>query len=199
MRFPSKFKDNSGVALVTALVLTLISLGMIVAALYMLSIGTEISGLFKRYQNSLEAAKGGFKFFTKEFLNRKIGGESLSSIGTYGGNVSYGTDDATITQKLISGTPDWSCGDECKSLNVKEAYDLTVSFPPNFICYVKLVNTVLGNTDTSGLALEGSGVVEAGSGIISPLHFPFMYRIEVQGERGSNPDERAIISGLYLY
>jgi hypothetical protein len=58
--------------------------------------------------------------------------------------------------------------------------------------------TIAGNSDTSSVgALEGGSTTE-GAGVTVP-HYPYMYRIEVQGERSANALEKSNISVLYAY
>jgi hypothetical protein len=46
--------------------------------------------------------------------------------------------------------------------------------------------------------LEGSGVAESSS-LLTPQHFPYIYRMEVQGERQDNSTAKANIEVLYAY
>ena len=57
---------ESGVALIVTLLLGLIAAGFIGAMMYMLSSGTQISGMEARYTSALQAAKGGASFITQE-------------------------------------------------------------------------------------------------------------------------------------
>ncbi len=55
-----KMKNNEkGIALITTMVLGFIALGFIGALLYVLTSGTNVSSMEKRYTTALEAAKGG--------------------------------------------------------------------------------------------------------------------------------------------
>ncbi len=51
--------DEKGIALITTMVLGFIALGFIGALLYLLTSGTNVSSIEKRYTTALEAAKGG--------------------------------------------------------------------------------------------------------------------------------------------
>ena len=53
-----KLSNEKGMALVITLILSLVSLGLLVALFYMVSSGTNISGVNLRYSTALEAAKG---------------------------------------------------------------------------------------------------------------------------------------------
>ena len=203
------FKNQKGIALVTALLITLISLAIIMAVIYFVTQGTKISSLEKRYQTALDASYGGVEIITKDIIPQTIGGTALSSLvssfpATYQGMISRQVTDACFTDKMTKSTSNWATGCSTTITDVKATYDFKVTLSgiapqPNFTVYAKVVDTVKGNTDTSGLVLEGTGVAESGSGIVTPQHFPYTYRVEIQGERQTNPDERANLSALYAY
>jgi hypothetical protein len=225
-----KYINNErGVALVMALILSLIILVTVSALLYLVTQGTMMSGYQKRYQTSLEASRGGTDMVTKEVLSRVISqalsaslltAEKASLQSTYS-QVSLGfpstTTTACLQNKLLwspwySSTDNWTnCGSNNKTLDPKQNPDITfqLSGPTaaeNFNVYAKIVDTVgcttaadCPNTDTSGLDLQGQGVAEAGSGMVSPKQVPYMYRLEIQAERATNPDERSNLSVLYAY
>lgn len=203
-------RNEKGIALMMALILSLVALAIISALIYFVTQGTLISGFQKRYQTAQETAQGGVEFMTGEIIEKAISGASLSSLGSYGGMMAIGVTDACFSTKLTQQTSNWGA---CSStLDPKDFPDITLTFlgaapQPNFIAYAKIVDTLgdtsggspAGNSDTSGLYLEGQGVAESGSGMVTPQHIPYMYRIEVQGERSTNPDERANFSVLYAY
>jgi hypothetical protein len=114
-----------------------------------------------------------------------------------------------LQAKLTMNTSKWGtyCPDSNRStinptfapdLKLVLAADSTTTGNSTFTVYSKIVDTVAGNTDTSGIQLEGSGVAEASS-TITPQHFPFIYRLEVQGQRSTNDAEKSGISVLYAY
>lgn len=206
-------KNENGIALVTALLITLISLAIIMAVVYFVTQGTKVSSLEKRYKTALEASHGGLEVITKDIIPQTIGGTAITSIisalpPTYKSMfvMNPGLPDVVtcFTDKMTKSTVDWAAGCSTTITDVKTTYDFRVTLngiapQPNFTAYTKIVDSVKGNTDTSGLILEGTGVVESGSGVVTPQHFPYTYRIEVQGERQNNPDERANLSALYAY
>ncbi|MEC4675728.1 MAG: hypothetical protein VST72_02240 [Nitrospirota bacterium] len=74
--------------------------------------------------------------------------------------------------------------------------------PNQYNVSIKIVDTVLGNSDIGGVLNETLGnnkTVDSNSGIIYPPHNPYMYRIEVLAERATNPRERSRLSILYAY
>lgn len=195
-------KSERGMALVIALILSLISLSIVAALIYFITQGTVISGFQKRYYTAQEAGKGGIEFFTEEIIPKTIGGVGLSTLGTYGGLITGQTTDACFSTKLTNLTANW--GGCNSSLNPKDTPDITLTLTgmapqPDFNVYVKIVDTIPGNSDISGLELEGLGVVESGSGAISPQPIPYLYRVEVQSERAINSDEQANFTIVYAY
>ncbi|MGQ9570576.1 MAG: pilus assembly PilX N-terminal domain-containing protein [Thermodesulfovibrionales bacterium] len=214
MRF---LNNEKGIALMMALILSLIALAIISALIYFVTQGTIISGYQKRYQTAQEAAKGGVELITKEVIPQTIVSIDVSDLtnrinslqNDYSGiSLAFTTGAPCLRDKLLLSTIDWSnCSAANKTLDPKNSPDLIFQLsgiPPAqpFNVFAKTVDTIGGlyaNSDTSGLELEGLGVTESGSGMVSPKHNPFIYRIEVQAERSTNPDERANFSILYAY
>jgi len=193
-------ENKEGVALMMALILSVIALAIVSALLYFVVQSTEISGFQKRYRTAHEAAKGSIELITKEIISGTIGGDPLSSMDQYRGLLKVNpAQDTCFSSKLIGPVADWHASCD-KSMDPKNVPDVTLSFPP-FTAYGKIVDTVPGNTDTSGHdELDANiSVVRSGSGLFTPPHYPYMYRIEVLGERETNPDERAQFSVLYAY
>jgi hypothetical protein len=218
--------NRKGVALVTALLLTLISLSMVLAVIYLITRGTMSSAIHKRYQTALEASHGGSEIITKSFIPNTIGLSvaelqsdaskpwSILNIKSTFSSISMDFNSlltaSCLNDKLVRSSADWTnCAADNKTLLLKNAAGINVAdmkftllgIPPqsDFDVYVKIVDTKRGNSNTSGIELEGLGVVDSGSGLIVPQHFPFMFRLEVQGERKDNPEERANLSVFYAY
>ena len=202
------YKNEKGIALVTALLLTLIGLAIILAAIYFVTQGTKMSGLQKRYATALEASHGGLEIITQNIIPKTIGGTtSLSSLAI--------TDviipkvlDTCFNAKLTTATNSWyssgACNSASNSLDPLNSPDITLTLnggenQSKLLVSIKIVDTQPGNTDTSGISLLGAGVVGSQSGIITPQHIPYMYRVEVEGQRQTNPDEKANLSAVYAY
>lgn len=200
-------KNEKGIALVTALMLTMISLTVIMALMYMITAGTQLTGAHKRYRTALDAAHGGVDITIKDIIptimqNIEDPGMATTVEGSFGAV----TLDVTATQaclqaKLTSPRSQWPATCSQQS-NPKQSPDLNLLLPSStgdkFRIYTKIVDTVKGNTDVSGLQLEGAGVAES-SPVLTPQHFPYLYRVEVQGERETNAREQSNISALYAY
>jgi hypothetical protein len=198
-------KNERGIAMVMALVLSLLALTIISALVFFVTQGTSISGFQKRYQTAQEAAKGGIEIFTKEIITETFKGNLTSLISTYASTISLGSPSSCLLTKLTNPTTSWPSSCSNTLIDLKPPFsDITfrlsgVTPQPDFDVFIKIVDTIEGNTDISGLDLEGMGVVESGSGMITPAQAPYMYRVELQAERTSSTNERANFSVLYGY
>jgi hypothetical protein len=206
-----KLQNEDGIALITALMFTLITLGMVMALMQMILTQTKMSASHKTYHNALEASYGGAELVTKEFIPRLtnystgIGPLLTAFSGTAVGkiNLMVNPTPGALKTKLSTDTAGW--GALNKTLNPKDAPDLQFQLKgdtaaSNYKVYAKIVDTVSGNSDMSGVDLldSGAGVAGAGSGI-APKHNPSLYTIEVQGEKAAGSKEKAKLSVLYAY
>lgn len=198
--------DKRGFALVTSLMLTLISLTIVLSILYFITQGTQLSGLHRKYRTALEASHGGTELFTKDilpFVMKNYSSTSLENDLESGFNAVQldVLNSGCLQKKLINSTQNWPSGCD-KTSNPKSNPDLRFTMQATagnpFYVYSKIVDTTTGNTDISGLQLEGAGVAESQS-ILTPQHFPYIYRVEVQGERANNSTAQANIEVLYAY
>jgi hypothetical protein len=200
-------QNEDGIALVTSLMLTLISMTMILALFYIMTAGIQSAGAQKRYKTSLEAAHGGAEIALKDIVPTIMRNAQNINLVTQvqsdfaGVNLEVITTQDCMRSKLTSVTRTWPAG--CSSAsNPKQLPDMAMTLQSSagneFKVYAKIVDTVKGNTDTSGLQLEGSGVSES-SPVLTPQHLPYVYRLEIQGERKDNAQEQANISALYAY
>ena len=199
--------NNSGVALVTALMMTLISLTIVTALLYMVTRGIQTSAQLKRYQTATEASYGGTDIFLKDIVPVIMQNYSSSSlVSTVQSsfsqvNLQVLSDQSCLQKKLTNQTENWPAGCSNTAI-VKTSPDLSFLLQATtgspFIVYSKIVDTIIGNSDTSGLQLEGAGVAETAA-VLTPQHIPFVYRLEIQGERQNNSAAQANISVLYAY
>jgi hypothetical protein len=200
-------QNEEGIALVTALMLTLISMAIILALFYMMTLGIRASGAQKRYKTSLEASHGGAELSLKEIVPTIMRNYSSATLvaqmqADYAGiGLQVNTSQACLQAKLSRSSQSWPAACS-RSLAPKQSPDLSFTLQAAtgdpFTVYTKIVDTVKGNTDVSGLQLEGGGVAES-SPVLTPQHYPYIYRLEVQGERSSNATEQANISALYAY
>lgn len=179
--------NDKGIALVTALILSLLALVIATATIYMLLQSTEISGLKKRYTSALGASKGAT--------------EATALLISLGGSIP--TDLASITTvinscfdiKLTNRKANWGACDTGETIS-SSSYDIKFDLG-NYEAYAKIVDTVPGNT-LIGESLEVKGVISGQSGYIkNPTVVPYMYRLEVRGENPNNQTDSAEITALY--
>jgi len=204
MRF---VKNNKGIALITSLMLTLISLTIVMALLYMVTQSTKVSGANKRYKTALEASYGGSELFTKDilpYLMQNHGNLTFaeSATSTFSAvNLQIVSTQNCLQSKLMMPSGNWPAGCSNSSSpkqNPDMTFNLLSATASPYTIYSKIVETMLGNSDVSGLQLEGAGVAEGSSGI-TPQHFPYLYRLELQGEQSTTSSEQANIEVLYAY
>jgi hypothetical protein len=213
--------NQKGIALVTALMLTLISLTIVMYLMYMITAGVKMSGANKRYKTAQEAAYGSTDIVLRDvipilFNNMTGAGWSpRTNLGASGFasflNIESSTDDC-LKEKLTRPASKWSS--TCSSLpDAKTAYDIKLNLNSNadpFSVYTKIVETMCSDpkpypvgkctgSDLSGVHLDCAAGTTGGCGGVSVQHLPATYRIEVQGERSTNPLEKSKLSILYAY
>jgi hypothetical protein len=204
------FLEKKGAALITVVALIVVTSAMVAAVYYFIRRGIEVSGLQKKYQTAREASLGGLDVFTKEILPMAISGTTLANVVASFNTITSAqvqqgatATDACFSDKLLKTTASWAGG--CSStLDAKSNPDIrfTVSgiAPARpFDVYTKIIDTVAGNSSTSGITLEGQGAAESQTGMITSQHFPYMYRMEVQSERQNDATEKANFTVLYAY
>lgn len=206
-------KNKKGVAIVLVLMIILISSLMLGIVLYFLGKGTEISLIDKKYKTAKDASYGAVEFFMKDFIPNALSiatatpsssiTSALSSLNlTTNTAITKIATDTCFSSKLLSYTTSWD-GTCSTSSDIKVSADIKFSLKAEsstpFDVYVKITDTIQGNTNTGGVMLEGTGVAESSSGVITPQHFPYTYSIDVQGERQLNPNERVQLEVLYAY
>lgn len=215
-------RNEKGIAMVTALLFTMISLAMVLAVLYMISQGSKITAAQKMYKNSLEATKGGVDLTTQTIIPEiyrdiflfgnitsaaKQVQKDLSSI-----QLAIPVSSKCLDEKLNRKNSQWAnCSADNKNSDPKIAPDMSfhlrgVSSQPGFNVFAKIVDNINGercNTDKSGMGdslMSGAAVVGSlfggGAGVPS---VPCVYRLELEGERESNAKEKASLSVLYAY
>ena len=202
-------RNDKGIALVTTLMLTMLSLVIILSLLYMVTRGVQASGSQKRYHTALEASYGGTEIFTKAvipFILQNYSSPTLiSSLTGSSGFANVGLQvnipASCLQAKILKGTESWPAGCDATA-SPSKAPDMTLQLQSDsgnpFVVYTKIVNTQQGNTDMGGLALEGASVSE-GSNVITPQPKPYLYKMEVQGQRKGDGSVSSDLEVLYAY
>ena len=218
------FSDEAGIALVMILVLSVITLAVIAGLIYMITIGTQVSGIQKRYNTALESGLGGADI-TYKLISLRGDTTATNSFLTDIGLSAVPTTPVTCTgtttrppvtaytgleAKLmtsttaIDGTLNWSGCNSSLIIDpgVATTYDMTFTLgtvPLQYAVYSKIVDTVEGNSPPLVEELKGcTGVVCQDPGI-QVMSFPYLYTVEIDAENSTNPAERAKLSILYQY
>ena len=194
--------NEKGIALVMVLILSAIALAIMAALVYMLTSGTQISGMQKRYRTALEAGVGGADVTFQLIAARGDPGIPLnnfiitaSSVGGYN----------CLTDKLNNSTSAWNgvCStslviDPTDPATYDMSFELGTPGFPKYKIYSKIVDTVEGNSG-GDFGLTKTAVVATGQGEITPMSIPYLYSIEIESQNTVNPAERAKYSILYQY
>lgn len=197
-------KNEKGIALVMVLVLSTVALLIMAGLIYMLTTGTQLSGMQKRYKTALEAGIGG-----ADIAHQIIGARIDNPVQLEGKFNFLSAFDVTTTQtcltdKLLRSTADWNVAcnssltiDPGDASTYDISFDLGAAPSPTYRVYAKIADTVLGNSGGDEGLLKG-GVVHS-TGEINVASIPFLYTIEVDAQNQANPAERAKLSMLYQY
>jgi len=218
--------NEKGIALVTSLLLTLISLTIVAALMYYVTLGVQMSAAGKRYKNVVEAGYGGISLAVNDLIpsmnnaifdNFTTGIQDLTD--RYGGSIGLAIASPNcLREKLDNATANWGmiCGANNKSFDPTQSPDFTFVLratpglgganpfgqTPGFRVYSKIVDTpIKGNTDKAdrGNLREGENVTDSAEAQSGGKTIPTTYRIEVRAEQEANPREKVDMSVLYAF
>ena len=203
-------KNEDGIALVTALMFTLICLAMVMSLMYYVLTATKMSAAQKKYRNSLEASYGGADLVTKSIIPRlftdySTGRSSLAA--DFGDTGTLGLVLGGDLQAKLANQRGTLWGTASTTINPKDSPDMVFTLKGqgtsgDFRVYSKIVDTIagVGLIDSSGIDYldGGMGVAGTSSSTQTP-RTPNIYTIEIQGEAAVNPKEKAGLSVLYAY
>lgn len=198
-------RGEKGIALVMVLILSMIALGIMAGLVYMLTSGTQSSGLQKAYRTAQESGKGGADV-TYLYLAAR-GNPGLAGI-----TLTETSSSTCLAAKLNSPATaaNWaSCSGgvfataSSPVINplLTNTYDMRFTLGgapyPTYTVYAKIVNTVEGNSG-GDFGLTKSGVASS-TGEVAVVSIPYIYTLEVDSENAVNRNERAKYSILYQY
>lgn len=200
--------NNRGVALLTALMMTVIMLSIILGVMYLIDRTIKGSAAHKTYRNVVEASYGGTDLVAREIIPQLFGNVSTgkvmltSSLGSI--QAQFASSDC-LRNKLENTPSNWgTSGVTCNTainprVNTDASFVLFGGEGQAFKVYTKIIDTTPGVPYTAGGSqLVGGGVAESSSGSTLNLDH-YVYRIEVSGERNDKPVEKSNISILYEY
>lgn len=185
--------NENGIALITALMFTALSLVITMSLLYMVTAGIRTSGAMKRYRTTTEAAYGGTDIVVKDLIAASFAfhdysishpGTSFSSYMTgsstgYMKNLNAPNISACLRAKLTSPKTKWSAACSNATLNAKDASDVTFNLNAAsgtpFAVYSKIVDTMERkfvvlesySAASGGLAKRSKTVTIAGNSDVS--------------------------------
>jgi hypothetical protein len=222
-------RNEKGVALITAIMFTALSLVLCMSLLYMVTSGIQSSGALKRYRTALDATYGGTEIMVKDIINASFGFKDYLSVhptatfpdylkSTMGVLSSNAYVSPCMYERMTLPRSQWSTS--CANVTISPKNNPDVTFELNassgspYIVYTKIVDTMerkflvlgssgaetvvmAGNSDTSTISLEGGSTTEGGQ--VTVPHYPYVYRVEIQGEKKQNPLEKANVSVMYAY
>jgi len=212
-------KDQNGIALVTSLMMTLISLAMIMVLMSYVIQSLKSTGANKQYKNTLEASYGGAELLVKDIVPMFFNFSGASSAGSIPAlttkyssiNLNFDSGNPCLAQKLNNQTAAWTdavCGAGRSIANPKVLPDVTFVLkstitgfqtPPGYKIFAKIVDTaVVGNTEksTQDYSTRSPGGDRSDG---SPNPIPSLYTIDITGERETNPLEKTKLEVLYSY
>lgn len=223
-----KLSNNTGVALITALMFTFLSLVISMSLLYMVTAGIRSSAALKSYKTALDASYGGAEIITKDLIASGLtfqnqSGSFLSHMANSGGFLTP-TFSNCFQTKLENPRRLWGATCSALSTNVKTSPDVSFTLSATsglpYAVYTKIVDTnewrftsfstqasgrpiaitkvIAGNSDRGG----NNGLIQGGVAMNKTPeipHYPFIYKIEVQAEKQQNPAEKANLSVFYAY
>ncbi len=214
---PATRRTERGAVLLMVVVLSAVVLTVMTALIYMVTSGTQVSGLQKRYKTALEAARGGTDIvyqmvglrgapadvasFTTAMdtvgLTSSIPLMTSTCTGTVGATTYTG-----MAAKLMAPTSSWTNCNTSLSIDPGDpsTYDMVfhigASVKYNF--YAKVVQTVAGNSG-GDTGLNSDSVVTTGSGEITVSPKPYLYAVEMLAVNPAKNAERAKLTVLYQY
>jgi hypothetical protein len=197
-RFKMQGLNEKGIALAMVLILAAIGLAVMAGLLYMLTMGTQISGMQKRYRTAVEAGIGGVDI-TYQVIQAR-GNPTIPNI-SFLINPNIGT---CLDTKLNNPTSAWGGCNSSLAIDPagnNQSYDMTFTLPgagTTYTVYSKIVDTVEGNSG-GDIGLTKGGVVNTNSGEVSLVSIPYLYTLELDVQNAANRSERAKFSVLYQY
>lgn len=200
--------NNNGIALVTSLMFTALSLVITMTLLYMVTAGIRTSGAMKRYRTTTEAAYGGAEIVLKDILTKSLMDGSIktlsdanfkSNLVSYLGQLDTPSISDCLRMKTLNPNNKWTTACANNSLDAKTAYDIKFNFNSAsgtpYVVYSKIVDTmdhkmtVFENKSTStGMVMQQKTVSIAGNSDPNSLNLEGFATTEREGGAGDkNP------------
>jgi hypothetical protein len=187
-------RKDRGAALLLVIVLSTIALLIMTTVLYMVMMGTGLSGSEKRYRTAHEAALGGV-----DIVKALI--QSQAAVPVPNVAMSF-TPDGTYAAKLAaSDLSSFPAEETMVTINTNSSltYDFTIDLGnPPYRVYAKMISKTQGNTQLGYKQVRvKTGVVPANPGM-GQVHYTY-YTFEILAQKLSNPDERARMELVQIF
>jgi len=195
-------RNEKGIALVMVLILSVIALAIMAGLIYMVTSGTQISGVQKRYKTALEAGIGG-KDIEYQIISLRMDNPATLENEFNFINLDVTASQTCLNHKLLRPTKDWNAACN-RSLTINpldpNTYDMLFDLGagPTYRVYAKISDTVEGNSGGDE-GLVKTGVVLSNTGEVQVMSIPYLYTIEIDSQNAANRAERAKLSVLYQY
>ena len=183
------FGAERGVALILVLVLSGIGLIVMTTVLYVIMIGTQMSGSEKRYRTTHEAALGGIDVL-RPIIQAQAAiafpGVTYSPTGSFLNKINAASLNAFDTTVSINpGDPN--------------TYDLYVDIgDPIYRVFAKMTQKQQGNTNKGYKQVRiKTGVVPADPGM-GEIHFTY-YTFNILAQKATNPNERVRMDLVHIF
>lgn len=219
--------DERGIALAMILVLSAITLGIMSGLLYMITIGTQTSGVSMRYKTAYEASLGGV-----DVMHEIIGtrGFNIGTICTDTDTeipecqyetppdcvpnpipeceslINYDANYTRLQTKLNLPTDCWLGCDSDIMIDSRPGsettYDIRFTLgrdpDPEYYVYAKILDATEGNSGSPSEVVEPCGVAPGCNDAQVP-QIVYLYTLEVLVQSATNPLERAKTATLFAY
>ena len=210
-----KTMNEKGMALITALMMTMIILVIILGLWYVMEQSVKANAARTVYRNVTEATYGGSSIIMQDVIPRLFQNISTATIASDYGSIGMvlGASNC-LKQKMTLKPGSWTqctaqnkLADLTQSPDVKfylsgvSSNDTTIKSNQTYTVYSKIVDTVPGVQYTAGATgnqLIGSAVAESSAGTTLTLDH-FVYTIEVMGQKTGSPGINSKLSVLYEY
>jgi hypothetical protein len=175
--------NEKGQALMIVLFCSVIALVFVMAILYMVTKGTQMSGVQKRYDSALDAANASVAISTQFLDNKAVTvDESMNPVNEHVFETTLSVIPAAgtcIEEKLRLPTTAWSntCTTADRSLDPRENSDIQFVLLGNDLDYdvrAKIVDSRRGVTAEPPGTLQQGGVVNS-EGALTPVELPYFY------------------------
>ena len=202
---------QEGMVLVTVMILSTIALVLMAALLVLVTNAVQLSGGDRRLAAGTDVAEAGAKV-AKQMLDAQGTPDLASALSSFSAPATGltttlvdfdGTFKDCLEAKLENNTADWS--GSCDSTPIIDegdstTYDMTyvMGTDPSYRVYIKIVDTMQGNTISNNGVEKSKGVVNS-SAEIPVVPAPTVYATKVVAVAQTATQERGEVDLLYAY